>query len=253
MMGDLDGKVAVATGAGSGIGRAAALALASLGARIVVADVDLVGGEETAARIRSDGGEAHMVSTDVSRAEDVRSMVDRTIEIYGRLDCAVNNAGIETASAFTADCSEENWDRTLTINLKGVWLCMKAQIPHMLTMGGGSIVNVSSVFGLVGCPGGVAYAASKHAINGITRTAALEYAARGIRVNAVCPGGIHTAMIDRLNERNPDYIDRLIGAEPIGRLASPDEVGKAIAWLCSSASSFITGAVIPVDGGWTAR
>jgi len=247
-----EGKVALVTGAGSGPGGAPARPPAAEGGRIVVADIDVAAGQETVDLIALAGGDAVCQRADVARAGDVQAMVDRAMGAYGRLDCAVNNAGIETESAPTAECTEENWDRTLAVNLKGVWLCMKYEIPRMLERGG-SIVNTSSVYGLIGCPGGVAYAASKHGINGMTKTTALEYATARIRVNSVCPGAIQTPMIDRLAANQQDYQQRLVATEPVGRMATPDEVAAAIVWLCSDAASFVTGIEMPVDGGWVAR
>lgn len=244
--------MAIVTGAGSGIGRATALHLSAMRASVIVADIDTAGGEETVKKIIAADGIARLVHMDVSRSHDVEDLIATTLDTYGRLDYAVNNAGIGSGSTLTADCSEDEWNRTISINLTGVWLCMKHEIPAMLN-GGGSIVNVSSVYGLVGRRTGVAYAASKHGINGLTKTAALEYASQGIRVNAVCPGGILTAMTERLNERDPNYFAELLKAEPVGRLGSAQEVANAIVWLCSDSSSFLTGAIVPIDGGWTAQ
>jgi NAD(P)-dependent dehydrogenase (short-subunit alcohol dehydrogenase family) len=253
MAGEFAGQVALVTGAGSGIGRASALAFARAGARVVVADVATPGGEETVRLITASGGEAHFVGADVSQPGDVEALVRQTIERYGRLDLAHNNAGIESARAATHTCTEENWDRTLAVNLKGVWLCLKYEIAAMLRQGGGAIVNTASVAGLVGLPELPAYVASKHGIVGLTKTAALEYAPRGIRVNAVCPGVIRTPMIERFAAANPQAQTELSAAEPIGRLGEPEEVAQAVLWLCSAAASFVTGSCLPVDGGWVAR
>jgi NAD(P)-dependent dehydrogenase (short-subunit alcohol dehydrogenase family) len=253
MAAELEGKVALVTGASSGIGREAALAFASAGARVVVSDVAVDGGEETVSQIQSQGGEATFVRADVSQTPEVEALVRQTVETYGRVDCAHNNAGIEGDMAPTADCTETNWDRTIAINLKGVWLCMKSEIPQMLQQGGGAIVNTASVAGLVGFANLPAYVASKHGIAGLTKTAALEYAEQGIRVNAVCPGVIHTAMIDRIVSGDAEAEAQFTALEPVGRMGSPAEVAQAVVWLCSDAASFVTGLAMPVDGGYVAQ
>ena len=247
------GKVVLITGAASGIGRATALAFAREGAQVVIADLAEDGNEETARLIRDAGGEAHAVTADMSKPEDIERMVAEAVQTYGRLDVACNNAGIEGDQAFTADFDEAEWGRILDINLKGVWLCMKHQIPHMLEAGGGAIVNVSSIAGIVGLPGIPAYVSSKHGVNGLTKTTALEYAAEGIRVNSVCPGAIETPMISRYFEAHPEGRDALITQHPIGRIGRSEEVAETILWLSSDAASFITGQIIAVDGGYTAR
>lgn len=253
MAGELEGKVALVTGAGAGIGRASALAFAAAGARAMVSDVVVDGGEETVGQIQAAGGEATFVRADVSRKDEVEALVRETLETYGRLDCAHNNAGIEGELAATADCAEANWDRTIAINLKGVWLCMRSEIPQMLQQGGGAIVNTSSVAGLVGFPTLPAYVATKHGVVGLTRTAALEYAEQGIRVNAVCPGVIQTAMIDRIVDGDAEAEAQFTALEPVGRMGSPAEVAQAVVWLCSDAASFVTGVAMPVDGGFVAQ
>lgn len=247
------GKVALVTGAASGIGRATALAFAHEGAKVVVADVDVAGGHETARLIDAAGGEALFVRTDVSRAPETEALVAATIERFGRLDVAFNNAGIEGVSAATADCTPENWDRVIAINLTGIWLCMKAEIPRMLQQGGGVIVNCASIAGLVGFAGSPAYVASKHGVVGLTKTAALDYANVGIRVNAVCPGVIRTPMVERVLANTPSLETMLTAGEPIGRLGTPEEIADAVLWLAAPGAAFVTGQAIAVDGGWVAR
>lgn len=243
----LEGKIALITGASSGIGRGAAIVFAGYGARLVLADIDVEGGEETAAEVQRAGGEAIFVKTDVTSAGEVEALVAGAVARYGRLDCAFNNAGVEGAAGPTAECSEENWSRVLDVNLKGVWLCMKHEIRQMLLQGGGVIVNTSSGAGLSGVAGLPAYVASKHGVVGLTRAAALEYARSNIRVNAVCPGAVRTPMIENIIHRGLTTEVRLGG--PIGRLGTPEEVGEAVAWLCSSRASFMIGHALSVDGG----
>ena len=200
--------------------------------------------------IKSAGGEATFVLVNVTQAAEVEAMVAAAVSVYGRIDCAHNNAGIEGVFATTADYPEEEWDRVMAVNLKGVWLCMKYEIPQMVQQGGGAIVNTASLAGLVGAKRMPAYVASKHGVAGLTKTAALEYAKSGIRVNAVCPGIIHTSMVDRMFlSRRPDLEDRLAAVEPMGRLGKPEEVAEAVVWLCSDAASFVTGHTMTVDGG----
>ncbi len=254
MAGALDGRVALVTGGGSGIGRAASLALAGEGARVVVADVAAEGGEETASMVRDRGGEGLFVRTDVTNAAQVEAMVDRAVDAYGRLDCAFNNAGVQLevqrgANTLSADCTEDVFDRTLSVNLKGVWLCMKYEVPRMLEAGGGSIVNTSSAAGLVGIAGQPVYVASKHGVIGLTKSAALEYAASGLRINAVCPGSTQTPMIDDITGHDPAMESRIAANQPQGRMGAPEEIAAAVVWLCSDASSFVTGHALSVDGG----
>lgn len=246
------GKVAIVTGGSFGIGRATAIAFANRGAKVVVADWINDRENETVKLIEAAGGEAMFITCDVSGITEVRAMVEKTIDRYGRLDFAFNNAGIEGQMANTHECTEENWDKTIGINLKGIWLCMKMEIPYMLKEGKGVIINCASVAGLNGFAGLPAYTASKHGIAGLTKTAALEYANKGIRINAVCPGVIHTAMVDRVTGKDKEVEKKYISMEPIGRMGNPEEVAEAVVWLCSDAASFITGITMPVDGGFTA-
>ena len=244
-------KVAIVTGGNFGIGRATAVAFANRGAKVFIADW-IEDNNETIKLIETAGGTVKFVHCDVSSMTEVRNMVDKTIETFGRLDYAFNNAGIEGVTANTHECTEENWDRTIGINLKGVWLCMKNEIPEMLKNQKGVIINCASVAGLSGFAGLPAYTASKHAIVGLTKTAALEYAKQGIRVNAVCPGVIHTSMVDRITGNDKEVEKQYISMEPVGRMGLPEEVAEAVIWLCSDSASFVTGIAMPVDGGFTA-
>ncbi|MEQ6120744.1 SDR family oxidoreductase [Reichenbachiella sp. MALMAid0571] len=244
-------KVALVTGGSFGIGRATAIAFAQRGAKVVI--VDWVKDEETLNAIKKEGGKAIFIKCDVSSEKDVKKMVEKAVSAYGQIDFAFNNAGIEGGQGITADCTRENWDKVIGVNLTGVWLCMKYEIPQMLKSGKGVIVNTASVAGLVGFQGIPAYVASKHGIVGLTKTTALEYAKQGIRVNVVCPGVIKTPMIDRFTGNDKVVEQQFMDMEPVGRLGDPEEVAKAVLWLCSDAASFVTGIAMPVDGGWVAQ
>jgi NAD(P)-dependent dehydrogenase (short-subunit alcohol dehydrogenase family) len=248
MMGMVEGKVALVTGAAAGIGRASALLFAQEGATVVVSDVDTQGGEETTALIHAAGGTASFLRCDVNDAADVEGLVRETVARYGRLDCAHNNAGISGTLVRTAELSDADFDQTMSVNLRGVWLCLKHEIAQMLQQGGGTIVNTSSGAGLVGIPHASAYTASKHGVVGLTRSVALEYVRDGIRVNAICPGMVRTPMVASIP---PDLMAQYEQTQPIGRLAEPDEIAQAAIWLCSARASFVTGVALAVDGGST--
>ncbi|MGI8856254.1 MAG: glucose 1-dehydrogenase [Thermomicrobiales bacterium] len=245
----MQGKVALVTGGGSGIGRASSLAFAVLGARVVVSDIAPSGAEATVGMIRDAGGEASFIRADVSQSAAVAALIRATVERYGRLDYAHNNAGIEGAVGSLLDYPEEVWDAVMAVNLKGVWLCMKEEIPQMLAQGGGAIVNTSSIAGLRGGRLLFAYGASKFGVIGMTKSASQEFAGRGIRVNAVCPGVIDTPMVARAF--TPEITANLKERQ-MGRLGTPEEIAQAVVWLCSDAASFVTGAALPIDGGSTA-
>ena len=246
-------KIVLITGAGSGIGRAAALAFSEHGAKVVISDISANAGEETLKTMKKLGGHGIFIQADVSSADQVSSLIKKTVDAYGRLDCAFNNAATEGPLASTVNLSEENWNQVLAVNLKGTWLSMKYEIPQMLKQGGGVIINASSLAGLVGFRELPAYTASKHGIIGLTKSAALEYARFGIRINAVCPGLIDTPMFQRQTKGNAKVIAQITNFEPMGRLGKPEEVAKTIVWLCSDEASFMTGHALPVDGGWVTQ
>ncbi|ELZ50492.1 short-chain dehydrogenase/reductase SDR [Halorubrum coriense DSM 10284] len=251
MKGIQDG-VAVVTGGGSGIGRQSSLRFAEAGAKVVVADVDEDGGYETVELIEEAGGEAIFVNADVTDSDDVDSMVQTAIDEYGGLDFAHNNAGIADEGARLAEYDEEEWDRMIDINLKGVWRCLKAEIPEMIERGGGAIVNTSSVAG-VSANGSAHYVASKHGVIGLTRRATIDYAGEGIRFNAVCPGVIDTPMVQQAGEDNSEEMDRITAGIPADRLGDPQEIADAVVWLCSEEASYVMGQPIIVDGGLLAQ
>ena len=245
--------VALVTGAGAGIGKAIAEYLAGNGFHVIVSDFNEETGRQTSAGINSGGGSSRFESCDVTDEGQVVAMIASILAEEGRLDAAINNAGVEGAPLRTADATQPEFDRIMTVNVKGVWLCMKHQIKSMIEQGGGSIVNIASVAGLVGAHSLPIYAASKHAVVGLTKSAALEYARKGIRVNAVCPAVIRTAMFERAMEFNPELGEAVLKGNPSRRLGEPEEVAKAVHWLCTDASSFTNGAAITVDGGLTAQ
>lgn len=256
-MGIVSGKTALVTGAGAGIGRATARKFSTEGAKVVVSDIDSTGGIETVRLIHADGGKAIFIQADCSKPEDVKALIEGVVEEYESLDCVCNNAGIEGKIAPFAEQTIENYDAVMNVNARGVFLCLRAEIREMLTSGGGAIVNLASIAGLIGFPGIAAYTASKHAVNGLTKNAALEYGKDGIRVNSICPGGIDTRMLDSLAEQTSggqqSSQQMMAPLHPLGRIGTPEEVAELIVWLCSDRAAFVTGANIPIDGGYVAQ
>ena len=245
-----DNKAALVTGAGSGIGRYSALAIAHEGASVMVSDINTEGGEETVQMIQESKGAAHFFQCDVSQTDQVKNLIQATTDIYGRLDYAINNAGISMRPSSTVELDEAEWDRVININLKSVYLCMKYEIPHMQKIGGGVIINMSSLAGFRGKAGTLAYSASKHGVIGMTKTAALEYAKEGIRINAICPGLTKSGMTAGLNQR-PELAESLLALIPMGRMGLSQNIADAAVWLCDDTASFITGHVLVIDGGQT--
>ena len=253
MSGKLEGKVIIVTGGSTGIGYAAARRCVAEGAAVLIADINEAAGSQAAAELSAGGGRAHFLLTDVTSAAAVEASVKTAVSRYGRLDGAFNNAGIDGGFTNTVKMTEDAFDRTIAVNLKGVWLCMKYQIEQFLAQdSGGAIVNTASVAGLVGTRGGVAYCASKHGVVGMTKCAALDFSKKKIRVNAVCPGIIKTPMLEHMAELTGTSLETYAAQEPVGRLGEPREIGDTVAFLLSEDASFITGVALPVDGGWTA-
>ncbi len=251
--GSFAGKVALVTGAGSGMGLATAKAFAEAGASVVLADIQEEAVRAAAEQLEASGRKALALRCDVSDDGQVASMIEQTVSSFGRLDAAFNNAGVMQRRLDTADISSDEWDRVMAINLRGVWSCMKYELRQMLQQGSGAIVNCSSIGGVIGNPGLAAYSAAKHAVLGLTQSAALEYAARGIRINAVCPGTIKTPMVQSMTGGDSKALAEMVKGEPIGRLGEPEEIAAAVLWLSSPGASFVVGHALLVDGGYTAR
>ncbi len=253
-MNEFKDKVALVTGAGSGIGRACALLFAKAGAKLIVADIVVAGGEETVRLINTAGGEAVFTSCDVTKSEEVKSVMTTALKNYGRLDYACNNAGIGGPSMLTGEYKEEDWRAVIDVNLIGAWLCMKYELEIMQKQGGGVIVNMASILGKVGFATASAYVAAKHGLIGLTETAALEYATQNIRVNAVCPGFIYTPLLEKAGMKTgTDLHTQISNLHPMKRMGTSEEIANAVTWLCSDAASFITGHALMVDGGYTAQ
>jgi NAD(P)-dependent dehydrogenase (short-subunit alcohol dehydrogenase family) len=252
-MAELSGRVALVTGGSSGIGRATTLALARAGAMVVAADIEPAGGAETVALVTAAGGQASFVEVDVTQAASVAALIDGIVERHRRLDIAFNNAGIPSGGAALVDLTETAWDRMMTVNLKSVWLCLKYELAVMLRQGSGVIVNTSSIAGQIGLRQRGDYVTAKHGVIGLTRTAALEVAPHGIRVNAICPGYVRTPLVEQVLRREPEHEARMLAAEPIGRLGTPEEVAAAVVWLCSDGASFVTGHALAIDGAFLAQ
>ena len=251
-MNGLSGKIAVVTGGNSGIGLATAQAFAAAGTKVVIADIS--DGSKTVNDIKKAGGDAIFVRTDVSKSSDIQALVKRTVETYGQLDFAVNNAGIGGPSATTGDYPEEDWNRVIGINLTGVWLCMKYELEQMLKQGNGAIVNMASILGWVGFANAPAYVAAKHGVIGLTKTAAIEYATQNIRINAVCPGFIYTPLLEEAGMvQGTDAYNAIANMHPMKRMGKPEEVADLVLWLCSEGASFVTGSAYLVDGGYVAQ
>ncbi len=249
-MKSMSDRVALVTGGSSGIGRATALVFAERGARVVVASRGQERGEQVVQAIRETGGDAVWIQTDVSQAEQVAALLQKTVETYGRLDYAFNNAGSGGRGGWIAEIEEQDWDATINGYLKSAWLCMKYEIPEMLKSGGGAIVNNSSVDGQRAFSWDPAYSAAKHGVIGLTKSAAMQYATKGIRINAVCPGWIRTPPVESILQRSPESEKEMLVHQPIGRLGEAKEVAQAVVWLCSDNASFVTGTAMPVDGGY---
>ena len=253
-MGRIDNKVVLITGGGSGIGRAAARLFAREGAKVVIADIDAEGGEQTLRTVRDAGREAQFIPTDVSKGTDVEALIDEIVATHGRLDCAYNNAGVMGDVVGVTDLGEDSWAHVIETNLKGTWLCMKYEIPQMLKQGNGLIVNTTASAGMKGgSPNRSAYAASKAGIVSLSKSAAMEYAEYGLRINVICPSHTRTPMLEQLFKLRPDLEADFIAQAPMGRIATPEEVAEGALWLCSDASSFVTGHVLAVDGGFLSR
>ncbi len=250
---DFHGKVAFVTGAAMGMGLAAARAFAASGASVVLADLDEQKAKEQAARIVAEGGKAVGVGCDVSVEAQVEAAIDLTVETFGQLDMAFNNAGIQVPTSDAAEELQENFNRVTAVNQFGVWACMKHELRVMRERGTGSIVNCSSLGGLVGLPQRAAYHGTKHAVIGLTKSAAIEYAPRGIRINAICPGTIDTPMVQEMLAGQPEAMAEIMKEQSIGRLGRADEVAQSVLWLCSDGASFVVGVALPVDGGFTAH